>query len=723
MLHRSMTPDRPLAATRFEPERMFRPRSLAVIGGEGRIARQLLGNVAEAGFQGAVQIVPPDGQPEPADLAIFTGETETLAPWLPRLVQAGIYAGVCLGMTPDVEACLGYGVKVLGPGSFGIACPEIRLNATLSHLQPKPGRVALVSQSAALCRAVLDWAEPNGIGFSQVVGIGGNAGVGFNRVLDFLARDSATGPILLDIRRLRTPRRFLSAARAAARLRPVIALRAGSRLLDPSGRAEMVFDAALNRAGVLTVTRLEDLLAALETLTRAPPLNGDTLAIITNAIGPGRMAADAALASGIALSELAPETREVVHLRFPGVDTASIIYVGVQEPIRLAEAAAMLSGAREVGGVLVVMAPTGPEDAAGIEALAALAAVKSALPRRPLLVCAMGETTGAPHRRRLAEAGLPVFASPEQAVQGFRHLLRVRRARAAARELPSSDVLDLAPDRAAVHRMIERARADKRLALTNGETLTLLAAYGLTWNRPPLAISVADETLFGPVIGAGSGRSDELAYDLPPLNLSLAAGLVQHTPSARTLLPEQAKALADALVRTSQLVVDVPELAELSFGPVADPAATLRPPGELGQLSIAPYPGQPGRDMAVRWRDAHHPPDPARGRGRPCRAVLPAEPGGYPVSVFLRHAAAFAGAHRADDAGRLRPGDGVRRRAGGGRDGGGVPPGLRGGDWGIRRSGAAGYAGQGIGAPADGAGDRMGALAGDACGGRADPGR
>ena len=344
-----------------------------------------------------------------------------------------------------------------------------------------------------------------GSGFSQVVGIGGNAGVGFNQVVDFLARDSSTGPILLDIRRLRTPRRFLSAARAAARLRPVIALRAGSRLLDASGRAEMVFDAALNRAGVLTVTRMEDLLAALETLTRAPPLNGDTLAIVTNAIGPGRMAADAALSSGIALTELAAETREVMHLRFPGVDTASIIYVGVQEPIRLAEAAALLSGAREVGGVLVVMAPTGPEDAAGVEALAAVASAKGALPHRPLLVCAMGETTGAPHRRRLAEAGLPVFASPEQAVGGFRHLLRVRRARAAARELPTSDVLDLAPDRPAVRRIIERARADERSDLTGDESLAVLAAYGLSWNRPPLEISVADDELFGPVIGAGSG--------------------------------------------------------------------------------------------------------------------------------------------------------------------------------------------------------------------------
>ena len=344
---------------------------------------------------------------------------------------------------PEGQAATG--VRILGPGSFGIACPAIRLNATLSHLTPKRGRVALISQSAALCRAVLDWAEPNGVGFSQIVGIGGNAGTGFVQVLDYLSRDSGTGPILLDIRRIRDPRAFLSAARAAARLRPVVALRAGSLLLDPTGQAERVFDAALNRAGVLTVARFEDMLAALETLTRGPaaaqrgtchrqqrdrprPDGGGCGAGQRDRPGPADFA----------------ETRDVLRLAFPGGEFsagggANIVYVGVEHPTRLAEAAAMLAGAREVGGILAVLAPTGPADAAGVEALAAVPRT-----RVPLLVCAMGETTAAAHRRRLAGAGIPVFAAPEQAVGGFHQLLRLRRARAAAAELPPGDVLDLA---------------------------------------------------------------------------------------------------------------------------------------------------------------------------------------------------------------------------------------------------------------------------------------
>ena len=570
-------------ANRFDPERMFRPRSLAVFGAESRLGQQLLANLA--GFAGPVQLVPPGRGADAADLAIFATEAEPVAPLLPGLARAGIYAGVALGMAPDIAAGqAATGVRVLGPGSFGIACPALMLNATLSHLQPGAGRVALVSQSAALCRAVLDWAEPNGVGFSQVVGIGGNAGTGFDQVLDFLSRDAATGPILLDIRGLRDARAFLSAARAAARLRPVVALRAGNRLLDPTGRAGLVFDAALNRAGVLTVWRLEDLLAALETLTRAPVPRAEGLAIVTNAIGPGRMAADAALVSGVSLATLTPETQKVLRLGFPGGEADGLVYTGVQAPTRLADAAALLAGAPEIGGILAVLAPTGLADAAGVEAL--VAAPRS---RVPLLVCAMGETTGAAHRRRLAAAGVPAFAAPEQAVQGFLLLLRQRRARAAAQELPASTVLDVLPDRAAARAVLAAARAANRLALSGPETAALLAAYGL--DRPQLAIHVASDPLFGPAIEMGG------ALDLPPLNLSLAHGLVAHAPAARDLAPAELAALADTLVRTSQLVVDTPDLLSLRFGPVEAPRAVLRPPGQPASLAIAPYPAE----WAEQW--------------------------------------------------------------------------------------------------------------------------
>ncbi len=569
-----------LALPKFDPERMFRPRSVAVIG-KGRLADLACANLAS--FPGPQQVLSPADTPEPADLAVIATESRPVTPLLRTLARQGIGAAVCLGLAPDIAAGQAEtGVRVLGPGSFGVACPALRLNATLSHLQPLAGRVALVSQSAALCRAVLDWAEPNGVGFSQVVGIGGNAGTGFSAVLDFLSRDSSTGPILLDIRRIRDRRAFLSAARAAARLRPVVAIRAGGRLLDPSGRADAVFEAALKRAGVLTVADVEEMFAALETLTRAASPRGEALAIVTNATGPGRLAGDAAIRAGVTLAKLQPETRQVLRLAFADGNAGDIVYVGVAAPTRLADAAALLGGACEVGCVLAVLAPAGPDDAAGVAALAAV-------PRRPvpLLVCAMGETTGAAHRRTLAEAGVPAFASPEAAVRGFRHLLRDRRARIAARELPSSDVLQLQPDRSALARLVASARREGRLELVPDEASAVLALYGI--GVSPVDLCVMDDAMFGPAIGLGSGSVAECGFDLPPLNLALAHALVGETRACRSLDAAAMDRLADTLVRVSQLVVDLPELASLSLTP-GGATLRLRPFGEAARLAIAPYP-------------------------------------------------------------------------------------------------------------------------------------
>jgi acetyltransferase len=392
------------------------------------------------------------------------------------------------------------GVRVMGPGSFGIAIPSIGLQATRSHLLPRAGRVALVSQSAALCRAVLDWAEPNGVGFSYVIGVGGNTDMGFAVALDWLSRDAGTGAILMDIRLIRDRRMFLSGARAASRMRPVVAMRAGGRLRDPSGAADAAFEAALRRAGVLVVDRLEDMLAAAETLTRAKPARSDGLAVVTNAIGPGQMAADAALRDGLELVQLSPETREVLKMAIPRAfgpanqsimpgGAGDLVYVGTDSPIKLAEAAALLSGAREVGGVLVVHAPTGDGDEAGIMALAAASKTLKA----PILACVMGETTGAVHRRVLAEAGVPVFATPEQAVRGFHHLVEDRHNRAAARELPASAVLTIAPDQDRVRQIFTSVRAADRDALMQDEALDVLAAYGV--GVVPTHLAVTDEQL------------------------------------------------------------------------------------------------------------------------------------------------------------------------------------------------------------------------------------
>ena len=553
--------------------------------------------------------------PAAPDLAVLACPGGDAADALAALGRKGTTAALVLTMAPALEASAqAAGVRVLGPGSFGLAIPALGLNASRAHLPVPAGNLALVSQSAALCRAVLDWAGPNGIGFSHIVGIGGHADLGFGAVLDWLSRDSGTRLILLDIRRIKNPRAFLSAARACARFRPVVAIRAGGRLRDPRGEADAVFAAALHRAGVLTVERVEELLAAAETLARARPAarrgarHRDQCDRPRPARGrcraAGRHRARAAHGGHARGAELAlPE----------GASGPGPVYAGPAEPLRLAETAAMLAGAPEVGGVLVVHAPTGAQDAV---AMTALAAGGPAL-KVPLLVCAMGETTGAGHRAALARAGLPVFASPEQAVRGFRVLIEQRRARAAARELPPSTVLALAPDRAAVRAVLARAREDGRLALAAEEGLAVLSAYGLRMAPPgssapaaALRLRVADDPVFGPAIGLGLGGAAgavlrDFAFDLPPLNLPLARALVARLHGAAILgaladrAGANAEAVAGALVRVSQLVVDFPEIAALELDPLFAEAdgvtagaalVALRAAGEAVPLAIAPYP-------------------------------------------------------------------------------------------------------------------------------------
>jgi succinyl-CoA synthetase alpha subunit/RimJ/RimL family protein N-acetyltransferase len=516
---------------------------------------------------------------------------------LKALAAAGGQTAIVVSQADGVAAMAREaGVRVLGPNAFGLAVPGLGLNASLSHIAVPAGRVALVTQSTSMARAVIDWAGPNGVGFSHVVGLGGNVDLGFAQTLDWLSRDPDTGLILLDIRRIKDARAFISAARAASRLRPVVAVRAGGRLLDASGRSAAVFEQALHRAGAFVVDGMEALFAATEIFARARPLRHETLAVVTNAIGPGRFACDAALRTGIALAELPPEVQASLSGSLPAELVQGLVYVG-RLPVHVAEAAAMLSAVPGVGGVLLVMTPTGHADAAAIEAV--LAAVHTA--KMPVLSCLMGETTGALHRMRLAEAGMPVFATPEQAVAAFADLLQDRQARASARELPPARVLEVAPHPEVFARAAEAARQTGVDQLDPATCLEVLQAYGIAACIAPGSGLRAEVTshadpMFGPALALAIAGGSPV-FDLPPLNLALAEAMARRAGLAASAEMDTA---AGVLVRVSQLLVDAPVIASLRIGLLIGPrdataidaSITLRPPGKAGALAIAPYPDQ-----------------------------------------------------------------------------------------------------------------------------------
>ena len=456
-------------------ERMLQPQSLNISGAHTALGRAVMANIQSGQFTGAVGT---DAKPcENADLAIVADDPADAEHALAAHARHGARGAIVLSPMPDLGGMARQaGIRVIGPHSFGIVAPGIGLNASTFPLAAAQGGVALVAQSASLARVVIDWAVPNNIGFSRIIGIGGNADIGFGLVLDHLSRDPATKAILIEIDRLRDPRQFFSAARAAARLRPVIALAPGTRLYNPAVASRAGVEAAFARAGVLLTETFGEFLAAAETLIRVRPARRDGLAILSNSASAGRLAADYALGTGITLSCLSAETQKTVtDLLGTPPPLIGPIHARANAAAKLPGLAALLSSAPEIGAILVVYAPCGETDRAAIDALIAAAKVM----KIPLLIAVMGEAGGAPHRFRLAEAGLACFDTPEAAIDGFRHLMRHRRNATAARELPASKVLQASPDTGAAQAAIAAARAAGRDTLVQDEALTVIAAYNV----------------------------------------------------------------------------------------------------------------------------------------------------------------------------------------------------------------------------------------------------
>jgi len=484
----------------FRDTALFAPGRVALLADPAVPASAILArNLAAGGYRGALHAVgaPWDGLdhapelaalPAPPDLAVLSLPPERVAPALQALAAVSCFAAVVTGPAPGLaEACARTGVRALGERSFGLCLPAAGLNASLSHLRPRPGKIALLCQSAAVARSVIDWAEAEAVGFSLIAGIGTNADYGFAGGLDWLARDAVTGAILLDLRRIKDRRRFISSARACARTRPVVAQRPGHAGRDAS---DAVMNAAFRRAGVLRVQGLDDLLSAAETLARLKPslrpgpdgARGDRIAVVANGLGPGQMAADAALRGGARLAVISAEARSVLEVALPGGWTGeNPLALPMGQGHRLAEAASLLSALNEVDSVVAIHAPAPEEDPSlAAESLAAAAAATGRGGRAaPVLAAWIGAATGGPQRRMLAERGAAVFATPEAAVQGALHLAQHRRNRAAAAELPPAEVLEVTPDRARVAALFAAARAEGRLRLDEGEALAVLGAYGL----------------------------------------------------------------------------------------------------------------------------------------------------------------------------------------------------------------------------------------------------
>jgi acetyltransferase len=554
---------------------IFAPKSVALIGASDRphavgavIARNLLGG----GFGG--QILPVNAKhdrisglrcypdvaslPIAPDLAVICTPAASVPGLIAELgargtkgavvVSAGFRdTGLDAGRNLEREmlaAAQPHLLRIVGPNCIGTISTSIGLNASFASGKALPGHVAFVAQSGAIVGTVVDWACARGIGFSHLVSLGDMVDVDFGDMLDYLANDPDTHAIVLYIEGVTQARKFLSAARAAARLKPVIAIKAGrapqaaraaASHTGALAGADAVYDAAFRRAGILRVRELDEIFDAVETLAKSPRIYGDRLAILTNGGGIGVLATDALIESGGRLAALDAETIERLNQVLPTTWSHAnpVDIIGDADGNRYAAALKILQAAPDVDAILTLHCPTAI--ASGLEsAQSVVAAIAPQAP--PLLTSWLGSGEAEDARDLFASAGIASYDTPEKAVRGFMHLVHNRRAQDQLMEVPSA-ASGFEPNR-------ERARAILRKAHTGWlnpiAAQELLACYGIAVARSAFA-ATPDDVFAGALAMGGPLALKIVSPDI--LHKSDAGGVVVDIPT-----PDAAKESAAAMI-------------------------------------------------------------------------------------------------------------------------------------------------------------------------------
>ena len=525
---------------------LLQPASVVVIGASDRpasVGATVWNNLRNGGFDGALYAVnrkhaTVDGVkawpsvaalPRTPELALICTPPDGVAGLIRQLGARGTHAAIVMtaGLSAAhkkamLTAARKHTLRILGPNCLGLLAPHHGLNASFAQRPAAPGTLAFVSQSGALATAILDWAQPRGVGFSQVISLGEHADVDFGDLLDYLGNDARTQAILLYIESIQTARKFMSAARAAARNKPVIVVKAGR---SPHGQqaaashtgalagSDIVFDAAIRRAGMLRVDTLQDLFTAAATLAHFsnPPLRGlndearaalDRLTLVTNGGGAGVLAADAAARADVELAVLAPATLQALQAQLPANWSHGnpVDIIGDAPTERYVAALQTLLGDATTGTVLFMHAPTAIVPSADI-ATALLPVVR----REPgqlqrVLACWMGDPSVRAARSAFQDAGIPCYDTPEEAVRAFAMLRDYRHNQALLLEAPPAAGTPPVADLQRVRDVVACVLAARREWLTETEAKSVLQACGI----PVVATLVTATTAQAAVAAARS---------------------------------------------------------------------------------------------------------------------------------------------------------------------------------------------------------------------------
>lgn len=572
---------------------LFAPRSIAVFGASQRedaVGTLVFRNLLDAGFKGAIYPVNPKHAEvlgykaypalgelhEPVDLAVIATPAATVPAIVRQCGEHGVKGVVILSagfaeaghrgkrlQKEVVDIAHQYEMHIIGPNCLGIMRPSVGLNATFSRNQAMPGNLALVSQSGAMCTAILDWAATQGIGFSTVITLGDTADVDFGDALDFLALDSKTDSILLYVEGIHDARGFMSGLRTASRMKPVVVLKAGryeegSRAATSHTGAivgsDDAFDAALERAGVVRVSTVTQLFAAAQILSSGIRVQQNRLLIVTNGGGPGVMATDRAAEMDLRMAQLAPDTIRQLDAVLPATWSQGnpVDILGDADPERYAAALNICMQDDNLDGILVMLTPQAMTDPQGVAS--AVAAVCESQQNKklckPILACWMGEEQVAGGRQVLSDAGIPHFRAPESAVEAFAYLTCYRSNQKMLMQVPPSvREQKREPDVEGARLILESVLAEGRRSLSTTESRAILAAFRIPamptiLARSPAEALVAAESLGYPVVMKISSPDITHKSDIDGVRLNIASAhdvrsvYLELTEAARRGLPD-----------------------------------------------------------------------------------------------------------------------------------------------------------------------------------------
>lgn len=494
-------------------EHIFAPSNIAVFGASEKpdsVAGRVYKNLIEGGFAAAVYPINPKYQTlfnrpcfpdisnvdKVVDLVIIATPASTIPDIIRQcgerqtraaiILSAGFESGSALQQSL-LDQAQQYGIRILGPNCLGLIRPKIKLNATFSSNFALAGNLALISQSGALCTAILDWAANRNIGFSAVVSLGDAIDVDFGSVLDYFALDEETKGIILYIEGIRDARGFMSGLRSAARMKPVVALKVGRHsasakaALSHTGSlvgSDDVFNAALQRAGVVRVQNINQLFATAQLLANQHRVYGTRLAIVTNGGGPGIMATDRALDLGVDLAQLSPQSLQQLDGVLPSHWSHGnpVDVLGDAKPERYANAVEICLNDPNCDGVLVLLTPQAMTDPHKVAERIADITLPS---QKTLLTCWMGYEQIESSRQLFSQRKIPTFTTPENAVEAFSFLLEFYRNQQLLLQVPGPVKLSSEPDVEGVQLIIDAVLTEGRHVLKRSEANAVLSAFGI----------------------------------------------------------------------------------------------------------------------------------------------------------------------------------------------------------------------------------------------------